>query len=349
MKRAWAGIRGTGGRNTMMIWLAAESVIIVVASVMTFLTLEFISNTFYDSEMDNNLFSLGMIVPMGSVVGVANYCFNRGFQHHVRGLTEGLRAVAGGEFDVQLEVTVDNPLDEAYENFNKMARELEGVQLLRKDFINSFSHEFKTPITAIQGFAELLQEPGIPEEERRQYLQIISEEAARLAELSSNTLFLSRLESQQFILEKEPFLLDEQIKRCAILLSHQWEEKEISFSADLQDGVTYNGNMEMMRHVWLNLLGNAIKYTPEGGEITVSMRADGDTVTVSVADTGIGMTEEVRARVFDKYFQGDPSRANKGLGLGLSIVHRIVELCGGEIRVESVYGQGSVFTVCLPT
>ena len=348
MKGQKQGVKKGKRRDSMSAWLAWESTIIIIASVMASLLVKTLADALYGPKVDGNLVSLGMILPMGIIMGVVSHLFNRRFRRYVRRLTDGLHTVASGTFDVQLEQTKDNPLGEAYGDFNRMARELGSVQTLREDFINNFSHEFKTPITAIRGFAELLQEPGFTEEERQEYLGIIAEESARLAELSSNTLFLSKLESQQVIQERKEFLLDEQMKRCAILLANQWEEKEIAFSAELQEDVIYKGNEELMRHVWLNLLGNAIKYTPRGGEVSLGMTAQDGTITVTVSDTGIGMTDEVRAHIFDKYYQGDTSHAGKGLGLGLSIVHRIVELCGGEITVDSTDGQGSVFTVTLP-
>lgn len=187
-----------------------------------------------------------------------------------------------------------------------------------------------------------------PREEREQYLQIILDESSHLADLANSTLLLTRLESQQFIAEKRPYPLDEQIKRCAILLSPSWEKKQISFTASLEPA-EFVGNEELMRHVWINLLDNAVKYTPEGGEITVTLQVRPEELEISVADTGIGMPEEVRSHVFDKYYQGSRSSGSgRGLGLGLSIVYRILELCGGQVRVDSVVDQGSTFTVRLP-
>lgn len=158
---------------------------------------------------------------------------------------------------------------------------------------------------------------------------------------------MSRLESQHSIPEKEPFPLDEQIKRCTILLSSAWEKKRIAFSADLEP-VSYVGNEELMRHVWLNLLNNAIKFTPEGGEVSVTLQCSPEQIQVRISDTGIGMSPEMMTHIFDQYYQGEPNHTEKGLGLGLSIVHRIVELCGGQILVDSIPDQGSVFTVLLP-
>ena len=156
-----------------------------------------------------------------------------------------------------------------------------------------------------------------------------------MANLANSTLLMSRLESQHSIPEKEPFPLDEQIKRCTILLSSAWEKKRIAFSADLEP-VSYVGNEELMRHVWLNLLNNAIKFTPEGGEVSVTLQCSPEQIQVRISDTGIGMSPEMMTHIFDQYYQGEPNHTEKGLGLGLSIVHRIVELCGGQILVDSI-------------
>ena len=266
----------------------------------------------------------------------------------VEKLINGLRAVAAGDYSVRLQVEKRQLLDDVYEDFNRMTEELQNVQTLREDFVNSYSHEFKTPITAIKGFAELLSDPSTTEEERAQYLRIIQEESARLAELTNRTLFLTRLESQRFVPDRSTFSLDEQIRRCAILLSHSWEEKHLTFSAEL-DPVTYTGSEELLRQVWLNLLTNAIRYTPPGGEIGVTLRAYDNELSVCVWDTGAGMAPEIQSRIFEKYYQGEPtSDKRQGLGLGLAIVHRIVELCGGRIVVQSRVNQGSRFTVFLP-
>lgn len=339
----------TFGHATLSHWLAVECTVVVIASVMTFALVDFFGNVFVRHEQYDPISAIGMIIPMAIVVGCTSWVFNKRFNQYVSKLTDGLSSVAGGDFSVQLEDSIKNPLGQAYEDFNKMVRELDSVQTLRTDFINNFSHEFKTPITAIQGFSELLLDPSFSQEEKQQYIQIIADESSRLASLSSNTLFLSRLESQQVIENKEEYLLDEQIKQCAIVCSHLWEQKHLTFSADLEEEISFYGNEELMRHVWINLIQNAIKYTPEGGEISVSMKTEGDNIVVQVEDTGIGMNEEVLSHVFDKYYQGDCSHTGKGLGLGLSIVRRIVELSGGTITVRSIPDQGSCFTVILPS
>lgn len=255
--------------------------------------------------------------------------------------------VAHGEFGYQLEVPKKGQFKSLFENFNKMSAELKSIQTLKDEFIHDFSHEFKTPIASINGFANLLLEGGLSEEEQRQYLQIIADESARLSTLSENTLMLNRLENQQIIGEVKPFRLDLQIKECVILLEREWSAKDIALSSDLFEA-EIEGNASLLQQVWINLLNNAIKFTPEGGEINVSMSAEDNFICVSVRDNGIGMSAEVASHIFEKYYQGDSSHATRGNGLGLSIVRRIVTLSGGDVRVESKEGEGSAFIVKLP-
>lgn len=335
-------------RNSMGLWRAGEWFIVTLSAGVSFALLRLLFEYNFgksSSTRDAVCMFFGIIV----IVGVIVYVLNRTFNSYISRLTNGLRSVADGDYTVRLDLPESGPLYEAYEDFNKMAAQLQSVQTLREDFINNFSHEFKTPVTAINGFAELLSEPQITEEDRSEYLQIILDESARLADLANLTLLLSSLESKEIVPNKSPFSADEEIKRCAILLASQWEKKRIAFSVDLAE-LTYAGDREMLRHVWLNLMSNAIKYTPEGGEIDISLAHDGAELIFTVADTGVGMEEYVIEHAFDRYYQGDPSRRGRGqgLGLGLSVTKQIVELCGGRIEVSSAPDQGSSFTVRLP-
>lgn len=255
--------------------------------------------------------------------------------------------VSEGKFGYQLEVPAKGQFKTLFENFNKMSKELASIQTLKDEFIHDFSHEFKTPIASINGFANLLLEGGASDEEQRQYLKIIADESARLSTLAESTLMLNRLENQQFVGEMKLYRLDLQIKDCIILLESSWSKKNIAINSSLAR-TEYTGNASLMQQVWLNLLTNAIKFTPENGEIDVELAENDGTLRVSVTDNGIGMSEEVAAHVFDKYYKGDSSRSTAGNGLGLAIVKRIVTMCGGEVSVSSRQGEGSTFTVVLP-
>jgi len=262
-------------------------------------------------------------------------------------LYEGIQHLAEGDFSYKLPLKRRYSLAKVYENFNKMSEELQSVQILRNDFINSYSHEFKTPIASINGFAELLLDITLSDEEREAYLKIIVEETDRLSKLAANTILLSKLSSQQIVTDTEEYDIGEQIRQCSILLSQRWMEKNIEFTCALPS-VIYKGNRELMQHLWINLISNAVEHTFEDGEIAISLQDTEEGIIMNIADSGAGMSEETLKHLFEPYFQADASRSSKGLGLGLSIVNRIVELCSGEITVESEIGKGSLFTVKLP-
>ncbi len=231
-----------------------------------------------------------------------------------------------------------------------MTLELKKTKEEMEAFTNEFAHEFKTPITAISGFADVLAETGesIETKERMEYLKMIQDESRRLLHLFQNTLLLSKMEAMQVVVEKEDYDLAEQIRQCLILLSKSLDEKNIEIEMDEDLSLNYCENRELLQHVWINLLNNAVKFTPEGGTITITGKRDDAKISVSIADTGIGMDEETASHIFEKYYQNDPVSLTKGSGIGLAIVKRIVDLCGGEITVSSWPGTGSKFTIVLP-
>ena len=259
------------------------------------------------------------------------------------------KRISKGDFKVKIQETFDEHSDFGIlqRSFNHMASELDGIEMFRNDFINNFSHEFKTPIVSIQGFAHQLKAGGLTPEEEREYIRIIADESDRLAKMSTNILLLSKLENQAIVTDKSEFWLDEQLRTCLVLLEKQWGPKNIELNLEL-DEVKYYFNENMLSQVWLNLFGNAIKFTPEGGTVTCALFADSQTVTIKINDTGIGMNEDTVRHIFDKFYQGDTSHTGDGNGIGLNIVSRILYLCGGSIKVESESGKGSTFIVTLP-
>ena len=257
--------------------------------------------------------------------------------------------IAKGDFKVHIRESFDEKSDFGIlqRSFNHMTRELDSIEMFRKDFINNFSHEFKTPIVSIQGFAHQLKAGCLTPEEEREYIRIIADESDRLAKMATNILLLSKLENQAIVTEKTEFYLDEQIRTCLLLLEKQWSAKEIELNIDL-DEVKYCFNETMLSHVWVNLLGNAVKFTPRKGTVFCTLRALDNHVVVTISDTGCGMDETTQKHIFEKFYQGDTSHAGDGNGIGLTIVGRILVLCGGSIHVESHPGMGSTFIVTLP-
>lgn len=334
--------------NQLPNWLTIQAIIPAIASALVYGLLTYVINVIIRHQPNYSLVeAIGMFILMSLLMELIAYFYSKIAYQKLSKLIDAIDKVAYGDFNVTLEEGKSGPFKNVNENFNKMITELRSVQIFRNDFINDFSHEFKTPITSINGFAKLLLDTEVSEEERKQYLQIIADESDRLALLAKETLMMSQLDNQQSIPDKELYSLDKQIKQNIILLSHEWSEKEIELLADLEL-VTYYGNMDLMTQVWINLLSNSIKFTQRNGKIKINLKQRKDMIVVSVSDTGKGMTKEQLDKIFNKYYQGDVSHASKGLGLGLSIAHRIVELCNGRIEVTSKVDEGSTFTVYLP-
>lgn len=267
----------------------------------------------------------------------------------INDLSDAAKRVAKGDFDARVAYE-DHKVDvigEMAVNFNSMVHELGSMETLRNDFIVNVSHEFKTPIAAIEGYATLMQDRELTPEERADYSRLIIESTRQLSSLSSNILKLAKLENQEIVGGKTEFALDEQLRQALLLLEAQWNDKRINLDLTLEP-VVYYGNEELLMQVWLNLLGNAFKFTDNGGEVAVSLFSTEAAIMVQFSDSGTGMTEEVMKRIFEKFYQGDKSRSAEGNGLGLPLVRRIVELSGGSVSVESTPGKGSVFTVRLP-
>lgn len=275
--------------------------------------------------------------------------FAHNFVRPVVHLSEATKRVAEGDFTVRVEEPpTEDEMTELIRSFNHMTAQLGASELFKKDFINSFSHEFKTPIVSVRGFARQLLREDLSPETRREYLEIIVRESERLSDMSTNVLLLTRLENEQIRPEIVRYRLDEQLRRTVLLLEKQWSGKELETDVDLPETFV-ESNEELLSHVFLNLIGNAVKFTPPGGRICVRcMRTPGNRIIAAVEDSGPGMDEETQRRIFDRFFQGESSHASEGNGLGLTLAKRITELLGGTIRVESAPGEGSRFTVELP-
>lgn len=270
-------------------------------------------------------------------------------EHPVRKITEATSKMMDGDFSVRVDSVSkfanDDSFNEIIEAINKMAEELSGVETLRTDFIANVSHEMKTPLAVIRNYGTLLQSPDLPEEKRVEYAKAITDASRRLSDMMTNILKLSRLENQQIYPNLSTFDLGEQL--CESLLQYEstWEKKNIEIETDLAEGVLVSADAELLSLVWNNLFSNAFKFTEDGGRVTLTLTADEGYATVQVSDTGCGMSAEVGAHIFEKFYQGDASRATQGNGLGLALVKRVVDITQGEIGVESAVGVGTTFTV----
>lgn len=265
----------------------------------------------------------------------------------IKKITDATKKVASGDFTIELETKRDDEIGELTHNFNKMVKELNSIECLQKDFINNVSHEIKTPISSIQGFAKLLEADDLSKEERKEYAEIIKEESDRLLYLSTNILKLAKLENQERIMNKTKFNIAEQIRRTISVLEPKWKEKNIKFNVSLKEQ-EFLGEKDLMYQVWMNIIENSIKFSKQDGQIDVKMKTNQDSIIVEIKDYGIGMEEEEAKKIFDRFYQVDKSHTKPGAGLGMTIAKRIVELSGGKIEVKSKLNESTTFIVTLP-
>ena len=266
-------------------------------------------------------------------------------------IQEVLSRLAAGDFKARIPdhfvQIAPAPFGEIEQNINKLADELSGIETLRADFISNVSHEMKTPLSVISNYGTLLRDPELDTETRIEYAKQVTLSSQRLALMMTNILKLNRLENQQIYPQKREYDLGEQLCECLLQFEEVWERRNINIETDLQDDVLITEDAELLSLVWNNLLSNAFKFTEDGGTVSLTMSKTEDAVTVSVSDTGCGMSPEVGGRIFEKFYQGDTSRATQGNGLGLTLVKRVIDIVQGEIRVQSQCGVGSTFTVTL--
>lgn len=262
-------------------------------------------------------------------------------------LSKAMKRVAEGDFSIRLESNSGiQEIRDSYDSFNLMAGELEATETLQTDFVANVSHEFKTPINAIEGYATLLQ-GGSDVMQQQGYVERILMNTRRLSTLVGNILLLSKVSNHSIPVAKTTYRVDEQIRQAIVLLEPRWTERNVEFDVDM-DEVTWNGPENLMHHVWSNLIGNAIKFGPEGGLIRIDLKQTDGWFVFSVTDAGNGVPEAERQRIFHKFYQLDSSHKQEGNGLGLALVHQIVSGCSGTIEVDNVAEGGCRFTVTLP-
>lgn len=263
-------------------------------------------------------------------------------------LGDAMRKVAGGDFTVRLDCTSKiRDVREVYGSFNTMVKELGNTETLQTDFASNVSHEFKTPINAIEGYASLLQDSQLTDEQKNAYIDKIIFNTRRLSDLVGNILLLSKVNNQTISLKASTFRLDEQVRQSILALESKWEKKEIEFDIDL-DEIEYTGYENLLSHVWLNLIDNAVKFSPQNGQIRIRLKQLAGSVTFSIWDNGLSIPEADIGRIFNKFYQGDNSHASEGNGLGLALVRKIVAAAHGTINVTSSEDAGTEFVVALP-
>ena len=329
-------------RVRMVIWVQVE----LLACVGLAFLIDNIAHTLNPNW--NIPLLLELVIVSVVVGGVMTAIISRAFFNPVKNLRQAMDKVANGDFTIQLDTNKSSSgeIKELYAGFNLMTNELKATEILQTDFISNVSHEFKTPINAIEGYSTLLQGCENLDDDQKEYVEKILFNTERLSSLVSNILLLSKIENQSIQAKRELFSLDEQIRESIVVLETAWAPKNIELDVEL-DSVKYNGNEIMMRHVWSNLIGNAIKFTPENSTVSIRLRNQKDKFIFSVTDQGEGLSDEAQKHLFDKFYQADTSHKSEGNGLGLALVKQILDIDGGNITAENVNGGGCRFTVTL--
>ena len=305
----------------------------------------------------NNVLSLGWKIPLEVellctclLIGLlftsqlSKYFFNP-----IKKLRRAIDQVAEGDFSVRLEdQSSSKEIMEIYTGFNLMAHELSSTEILQTDFVSNVSHEFKTPISAIEGYSTLLQGSENLDHIQREYVSKILLNTRRLSSLVGSILLLSKLENQQIPTNQSSYRLDEQIRQSLVAQEIAWSQKDIELDVELER-LSYLGNEPMMRHVWDNLISNAVKFSPQGGTIKLRLTRKPEKLVFTIEDQGSGLSEETQKHIFDKFYQGDSSHKQEGNGLGLALVKRILTIEKGQITAENIPEGGCRFTVTLRT
>lgn len=264
-------------------------------------------------------------------------------------IAKATKQIVSGDFSARVapagRFAMDDSFNEIAVCFNRMAKELSGVETLRMDFISNVSHEMKTPLAVMQNYGTLLQAPELSDDQRMEYARGVTDGVRRLSDMMTNILKLTKLENQQIFPDVQRFDLGEQLCEALLQFENVWERENIEIETDIAEGVNVCADRELLLLVWNNLLSNAFKFTPADGTVSVTLKEDGECAVVSVRDTGCGMSAETGAHIFEKFYQGDPSHAVRGNGLGLALVKRVVDILQAEISVKSALGEGSAFTV----
>ncbi|MBS3938823.1 MAG: HAMP domain-containing histidine kinase [Peptococcaceae bacterium] len=281
-----------------------------------------------------------LVIGSVMILFAANYLVNP-----IKKLSLATKEISKGNFNVAINEVRRDEMGKLIAGFNFMAKELQKIEMLRSDFITAISHEFKTPLSAIKGYAQLLGESE-DETERKECAAFIAEEAERLAHLASNILLINRLENETEALERQTFRLDEQLRKAVLLLEGQWVAKELEMEVDLAE-VIYFGNEQLLYQVWINVLDNAIKFSHARGRLEIALTQDQGITICTIRDYGVGLAPENQNRVFEKFYQADKSRGTAGNGLGLAIVKRIIEMHHGEVTLSGMLGQGTSVEVVL--
>lgn len=343
----WIGVVST----FFLFFLLVSFVITCCLTLFTTKLQQSVGHVFTQEELTNAAkATMWCVVAISAVMVIAERVWRKiAIERPVRKITEAAEKMMRGDFSVRISPTAELSAADSFSDiircFNQMAQELSGVETLRTDFVVNVSHEMKTPLAVMQNYGTLLQSPNLSEEKRMEYAKAVTESSRRLSVMMTNILKLNRLENQQIYPKSERYNLAEQLCECLIPFEDVWETGGIAIDTEFSENVWVIADRELLSLVWNNLFSNAFKFTERGGTVKISLSADETDAIVQVQDSGCGMTAEIGAHIFEKFYQGDTSHATQGNGLGLALVKRVVDILHGTIEVNSTVGVGTTFTV----
>lgn len=339
----------------------AKNLIIAISAIIVLTIIEFVivlkpSVTSKIAEVNLSFDDITYLVKKGLLFSIVNIIlvsviliriYTKKLLTPISEINEATKKVAEGNYNIVLETKRKDEIGELTENFNQMVKVLKSTEKLQNEFIDNVSHEIKTPITSIEGFAKLLDDDSLQKKDRKEYIGIIVEEAERLSNLTGEILKLSKLHNQERITNKQEFMVSEQIRKAISVLEPKWAAKNLKINICLEEKIFY-GDEDLIFQVWMNLIDNAIKFSNKDGKIDIKLYQDKDKIIVNIKDYGKGMSEDEIEKVFDRFYQIDKSHSEEGTGLGLAIVKRILELSDGDIKIKSKEGKGTSIIVMLP-
>lgn len=309
------------------------------------LSIAYIANYFFEAKI--NILNLTMMVVISVGVGAfVMAIISKRLITPLVNLSTAMSKVAEGDFETKIKTKSNLKfIQNIYTNFNTMVKELAATETLQSDFVSNVSHEIKTPVGVIEGYATLLQ-ACTENETEAEYVNKILFNTKRLSELVGNILLLSKVDNKAINAQKSTYRLDEQIRQSIVMLEPKWSAKNIEFDVDMEE-IEYTGDKGLMFHVWNNLIDNAIKFNPINGSVKIKLKKQKDKIVFSVEDEGCGISDEEKKHIFNKFYQSDSSHKSEGNGLGLSLVKNILNICGGWIFVKDCENGGAEFTVTL--
>ena len=325
--------------------------VITIVSAILFILYHTGLKPYFDAQMfKGSFFTLIVIIACILVGAIITLLFSRLMVKPFNRIIDAMNRLASGDFKTRLSFKKpfhSHPaIEELTVSFNAMATELDKTEILRSDFINNFSHEFKPPIVSIAGFAKLLKRGNLTEEQKQEYYNIIEEESLRLSYMATNVLSLTKVENQTILTDVTKFNLSEQIRNCLLILENKWTKKDLELEIVAEEHYIH-GNEELLKQVWINLLDNAVKFANDKGFVKISVLDLGTDLEVDISNDGTNIPDEKMHSIFNKFYQADESHASEGNGVGLSIVKKVVELHSGTINVSSD-NELTTFSIILP-